>query len=753
MRIISTLALPIRFCFIALAALLAGCGGDDTYITEVIDTSPAPTFAPIVLNKADAIDVTIDSVSVENGVAVSLSVTDQDGLPFVGLQEGDLRFHIAKLIPAENGDASAWQSYINRTESPGDVGTGTEETIQATSERNGTLTNYRDGTYLYTFATDVSAVTDPLAVSWEPNLVHRVAIQVGGGYPPQNPIYTFIPATGATDGFDDRSIVQIESCNECHGQLAFHGGGRIDTQLCVTCHNPGTIDANSGNTVDMKVMIHKIHMGEDLPSVQDGTPYVIYGFRNSAHDYSDVVFPQSINNCTKCHDETDEATAQGGNWHNNPTLEACGSCHDDVDFAMGEEGGHAGGVVTDNTECTTCHAEGRVAGSVQEAHRNLAQEAGALFAYEIIDIVDTAPGEFPQITYRTTDPTSDNAPYALTDPAFTSSASSLVINLAWSTNDYHNQGSGNFPARTVSIDGLDGTANGDGTYTVTSSVAIPAEATGSGAVAIEGHPAGDLDGDGEYTDRIAVTGVVDYFPITDAQTVPRREVVSTEKCQSCHGVRDHLAFHGANRTDTVELCVMCHNPNNTDLAMRPADPDAENNGVNTEAADGLEERSVNFKDMIHGIHAGAMRTEDLVIYGFRNSSHNFSEVHFPGILSDCESCHLEDTYTLPLPNGVLATTVDTGATVNTSSPFGTDDFIPLGAADTPDDDLNIGPIAAACSSCHDGVEAKAHMDLNGSSFEAQQSWFDDGAVVETCQVCHGEGRSADVKAVHASMGN
>ena len=54
--------------------------------------------------------------------------------------------------------------------------------------------------------------------------------------------------------------------------------------------------------------------------------------------YNEVLFPQDLRNCTKCHDGSATSTAQtaqGDNWKNAPSRRACGACHDGINFATG----------------------------------------------------------------------------------------------------------------------------------------------------------------------------------------------------------------------------------------------------------------------------------------------------------------------------------------------------------------------------------------------------------------------------------
>jgi OmcA/MtrC family decaheme c-type cytochrome len=719
-----------RFCTLLTLLMLSSCGGDDAGPAGPegpIGPEGPPSPPPLeVSHQPTALVPTITSVTINSKPVVEFSIVDQDGLPYVDLPS--IRFTLAKLLPGKNGNSSAWQSYIQRTEAANGIGPGTQETLQATFDSGGNLVNHQDGSYTYTFGADIASITSPLAVTYEPTLTHRLGMQLSGSdQPVANTVYDFRPEDGATSGLEAREVVKIESCNSCHDRLAIHGGGRIETKLCVTCHNPGTHDANSGNSLDFKVMVHKIHRGTALPSVVLGGEYAIYGFRDAKHDYSDVIMPQDIRNCSKCHDAEDPQTPEAIGWQAKPTIQACGSCHDDVNFAKGIEGGHLGGVMTDNASCTVCHKEGGFVGSVATSHAMLNVDAAKNFRWNILAVNHTAPGEFPVVTFSVSNPNQGDSLYdILAHPGFNPSNARLSIDLAWDTKDYSNTNSmASGAANVISFNALNtAVPNGDGSFSATSPLALPLTAVGSGGVAIEGRVAADFDGDGSYSDRLPVKSEVSFFPITDVTATARRQSVDNAKCNNCH---EQINFHGGSRNGEVQLCVMCHNPNNTDIMRRPADPAV--------ALDGLKERSIDFKTLIHAIHAPSKRQTDFVVYGFGNRAHDYSEVRFPGIISNCETCHIQDSFGLPLPSSVLASSIDTGALLS-----------------DPTDDINVSANAAVCSSCHDSIVAKAHMIQNGgASFNTTQAQVDNFTVIETCQYCHGNGSFADVKTVHKNL--
>ncbi len=700
-------------------------------------TGPAGTYSGIPVTSADKINVSWSDFSL-NGESLTVTVVLTNDLDqgLAGLPAANIRFALAQLSPGVNRSSSEWQSYLTRSSNGVADAQGTTET--ATS---GTWVDQGDGYYDYTFAENLSAY--PGGPAFDPLKTHRVAVEVrtdANGFmaarvPANNAPYDFVPA-GGTPTFT-RLIVDNSTCNACHDDLAFHGGGRVDVEYCVVCHNPSSTDEDTGNTVDFKTLIHNIHSARP--------DYDIVGYGNALHNWGDLEWPQDIRNCQTCHQEGNANTPQASNFRKVPSRAACGTCHyDDGIPGNGEHeyaiqnGVHPDGFnFTDDSQCVECHGpdatvtnpEGRLV-QIVVAHEIRTKTAGEKFQFNILNIAGTAPGEFPVVTFSVTDPTNGDAAYNIhTSAPFTvcaGGASRMSIDIAWDTSDYHNSGI----AGGLSVNGLPiqinplaacggaSTDNADGTFTVTSTVAIPDTAVGTAAVIIEGHPAVDAYENGTI-DRIAVTNAIAYAPITAATAVSRRNIVDINKCNDCH---NQLSLHGNNRTNRPDVCAACHNPNMTDQSKRA--------GACTTAF-GADDQTIDFKRMIHGIHASHEIGKPFEVCGYGNSAHSF-DVHYPGKIANCEGCHVPGTYYPVDPNVVLGTTMDANDPT------------------TPTDDLVISPNSAVCSTCHLSLPAKNHMQQNGGDFAATKAADNSliSASTETCNVCHAAGRMGDVKEVH-----
>jgi len=281
-------------------------------------------------------------------------------------------------------------------------------------------------------------------LTYDSSLVHRLTIQLSGNAPgtgtntptgvqnvvgvamthPVDAIYDFKPGAAGQPGTavtdSGRDIVATAKCNECHRQLGgipgddpessaagFHGGNRNETRYCVVCHtdqrkygrtaatyNASTLTITSSNsyrfgafggaaTLDRAVgnfpnQIHHIHAG----------PVLAYkGYNYAGVLFNEVLFPQDLRNCTKCHDGSDTSTAktpEGDNWKNVPSRLACGGCHDGIDFGTGHgvtladaalgktetitfNGfAHGGFQQPDDQNCKQCHSPLRV--DIDTAH-------------------------------------------------------------------------------------------------------------------------------------------------------------------------------------------------------------------------------------------------------------------------------------------------------------------------------------------------------------------------------------------------
>lgn len=399
------------------------------------------------------------------------------------------------------------------------------------------------------------------------------------------------------------------------------------------------------------------------------------------------------------------------------------------------------------------------------AQETLNWSASAHFRFAIHDAttaVNAAGKLAVTVQFSVTDPTRGDAPWdILAAPEFKQPAglSRLAVDVGWTTEDYQNTGAvgetlapvpfkvvggvasgggaGIAPALPVSVDALKaatrvGPAH-PGWYQVTA--VLPPQAIGSGVVALEGHPAwARTAADGSTVwDRVPVTSVHRFLALGGGTPVSRRQVVALANCERCHDGGVHgdvevprLSLHGGNRTENLDVCVICHNPNQTDIGYRTAG----------------EETPVDFKHMVHAIHAGKRRHDPFVVIGFRGSTNDFSGVRFPGEVSNCLLCHVESggrsTFELPIARTVLGSTRISGSVPGS--------FVDI----DPSNDRKMTPTVSVCSACHDGNEALAHMQSRrqGGSFIALPADIASGRVTERCAECHGPGKKEDLRHVH-----
>jgi OmcA/MtrC family decaheme c-type cytochrome len=315
---------------------------------------------------------------------------------------------------------------------------------------------------------------------------------------------------------------------------------------------------------------------------------------------------------------------------------------------------------------------------------------------------------------------------------------SISLVIAGPTTDYFIQDYSGTGVETPGVDNFlretpEGAEGPDenGNYKYTFQGIIPNNATGTYAVGIEGRIARMVGGENLILfEEVEEAGrnEVRYFAVTDAVPVPRRVVVdnSTEDefCNSCHGVfSKDFSVHGNLRNNT-EYCVLCHNPSSDDIEVRPCGP-----------GETCVTTSIDFKEMIHKIHTGEnLSVKPYIIYGFRGSENDFSDVLYPGNTSDCSACHLPNTNTLSPGIGVLGNGIQ-------ASFFR--EFEKVGEENVVLATFSTQPVIDACVSCHDSVGVNAAGDaLTGENHPAGQQ------PESACKNCHGAGLPFGAAEVH-----
>jgi OmcA/MtrC family decaheme c-type cytochrome len=202
-----------------------------------------------------------------------------------GAVDNAASFGISSLAPKGGGFSyNKWVSYIWRAS--GGLN-------QAYRERNeaGRLVEGPPGTYTYTFKQNLGTAkmpADNVAITYDRNRTHRVFVALRLGYAGGN-TFDFVPAGG--DVTATRDIVEDATCRKCHMATPGHYGpwdGIV--KACVTCHAPGNTLANAGTygggapiTLEMSVMLHRIHAGRELESIA-GLDGEFYDNPNTAED-------------------------------------------------------------------------------------------------------------------------------------------------------------------------------------------------------------------------------------------------------------------------------------------------------------------------------------------------------------------------------------------------------------------------------------------------------------------------------------
>ncbi|UCF37584.1 MAG: OmcA/MtrC family decaheme c-type cytochrome [Acidobacteriota bacterium] len=610
------------------------------------------------------IEITDWAIAEDGTVSVTVTVADNAGMPLDlngVMTPGSIRL---SFVLATIPQGSDWYSaYTLRTVTSPITG---DTAVQSTSDSDGVFEEVEVGTYVYTFGTKLPSDYDRDATHSIGFYAERDLSEWEMGAPMDDGVINFVPSGGEVETI--RSLVTNEACANCHDPLRMHGR-RHSVELCIMCHYEGIIDPDTGNTVDMREMIHKIHMGEEL---ENG--YTIIGYRQSVHDYSEVVFPQDHRNCTTCH--VDEAV-QANNAFTNPTRAACGSCHDGVVWASGE--GHLGGPQISDRFCANCHfEEGELEfdASTRGAH-TIESKSAQLAGINVTDVVVTnnGPGGSIDVTFTMTN--DDGTPIDMAE------MNRMRLQIAGSSGDYTSSWREDVMAGAVPAAG-GSFRQGTGTYTFSSFQMLPEDASGTWAVGFNGRRIVTLNAGTtkEREVRETMENVVYYTAVTDAEAVPRRTIVDDAKCEECH---ENLAMHGSNYHNASGSCQLCHNP-----MLGGGNPE--------EPGD-----SANFPLLIHRIHNGANLTRDYF-------EGEFSGVHYPGDLRNCAKCHVGDSWMSG--RGVAATPTP----LELFSPMPTTTVACLGCHDAEGTQahayLNIAPFGEACMACHgdgkDNSVARSH---------------------------------------------
>jgi OmcA/MtrC family decaheme c-type cytochrome len=664
------------------------------------------------VNPGLVITVTGATIAANGTITAQYTLTDPTGLPLdsAGISTpGAISISfVAAYIPNGQEQYTAYTTKV-------DTGTVIASAIVPGADSGGVTTVLGNGAYQYVFKTQAPSGFDTTATNTIGIYGSRTLTAYGLPINYASTTYNFVPNGAKVT--HTRDVIETASCNQCHEQLSHHGGKRRGVNLCVMCHQPQNVDVDSGESLDLKVLVHKIHSGSSLPSVVAGGTYIIGGNNN----YSTVIFPANVQRCEVCHQQTTGA-AQATAFMTTPSRVACGSCHDNVNFVTGAN--HPGGFQTDDTECADCHipqGETPFDASIMGAHV-VATDTAAFYPQNpdtlisglnvaITGVTNNKAGSAPVVAFTLLD--NNKNPIALT------ALGSLSFTMAGPTTDFGYTVFGTNTTTPGYVTESATTASkcdtkGNCTYAFTN--IVPAKAVGTYAIGAEARITQTVLA-GTTSSQSVEYGAfnpVTYFSVDGSPVETRRTIVQMTNCNTCHVA---LSEHGTLRSN-VQYCVFCHNPSNTDATTR---------ATATVAADkAAPPQGINFNLLVHRIHDGVNVTANggkpYIVVGFGGSHNDFSGILFPGLspaagendLANCAFCHVNSTEQNDLSLTGLNAVTDPQGLINPVQPF-----------------------ASACSGCHVDLPTASHFLANTTTLG------------ESCAVCHGTGGAYAVDSVHA----
>jgi OmcA/MtrC family decaheme c-type cytochrome len=585
-----------------------------------------------------------------------------------------------------------------------------------------------------------------------------------------------------------RSFVSDQACMNCHGYNVFasgshHGANPQGVSACTVCHVRYDSQSRGVGGDRLMAYVHGIHNSHNMPAktITSGSttvekPAGFYARSDStnSNNWFSIGFPGYMNNCSTCHDTAGSLTAA---IDAEVSWSTCMSCHDsfnafpdtvagkDLDFHQ---------PYTRTTDCTLCHNASSLPGAYRAGQFHdglLTERSGLLWGGKDQSVVEgkriamkiasiTPVGTNLEIKWNATldgtavDPcntNADNGPVFFGATASTATgmvASNLSILRAYAQgNDWVN-GLGTSPGQPGSAVNVVAGNTTCSANEATTKVAADTTTATKGVVSIQGKPQVKFAGNGKVIQVRSPSPAREFVVATGADpsaSDKRRQIVSIDKCNACH--LGSIYQHGGNRVDSVELCVMCHNPAANEKNNRV--------GMGVTAAtsyDGKAGETYDFRYMIHAIHsagekdsatgeAGAplvyYRSNGVYAFGSRDAidalpnwpgagsftvyasspattrNHNEIVVHYPRALNDCQACHVNNSEK-SAPNGTRSVAVTTNA----------------GAAPWSGqlDDVLMGPITATCMSCHSSSFSSTQSALRAHAY--QNGWvpsvFEDG---------------------------